>query len=193
MGFSSPEKRNVYYKQWECGRQEAGLCVDCGKARDDPKLKWKCRACQDRYNKMHTRLRQAKRDKGLCVHCGAKLDSSSSWACASCLQTAAENSRKNRPQQRQELKDEVFRAYGGQCACCNEDEPLFLTIDHINGDGAAHRREVGTQGGTHFYSWLKREGYPSGYQILCYNCNAGRYQNGGVCPHKKEHNVRAIS
>jgi hypothetical protein len=37
----------------------------------------------------------------------------------------------------QRNRDLVFAHYGEQCACCGESERLFLTIDHINNDGAA--------------------------------------------------------
>ena len=30
------------------------------------------------------------------------------------------------------------------------------------------------------------EGYPTGYQVLCMNCQVSRRDNGGVCAHKKE-------
>ena len=69
------------------------------------------------------------------------------------------------------------------CACCGEDEERFLTIDHMNNDGAKHRREV-TQG-SHLYGWLKRNNYPAGFQVLCYNCNVGRYRNRNMCPHQQ--------
>jgi len=74
-------------------------------------------------------------------------------------------------------------AYGGyRCACCGTREALFLTIDHIENDGACHRRRVGFSTG--FLKWLKRNGYPKGFQVLCSNCNHGRHRNGGTCPHK---------
>ncbi len=25
---------------------------------------------------------------------------------------------------------------------------------------------------------------PEGFQVLCWNCNLGKYYNGGVCPHR---------
>lgn len=67
------------------------------------------------------------------------------------------------------------------CACCGEGDIGFLTIDHTHGGGNAHRREVG--GGNNLLVWLKKQGYPEGFQVLCFNCNAGRYWNGGECPH----------
>lgn len=84
------------------------------------------------------------------------------------------------------LKAEVFSAYGGNlCACCGETEPHFLSIDHINNDGAKMKKN-GTHGysSSQFYRYLKKEGFPSGFQILCMNCNVGKHRNGGVCPHK---------
>ena len=83
-------------------------------------------------------------------------------------------------------KDDVFTAYGGyKCACCGETEPMFLSIDHVNNDGA-HERKSGLYNGsgTAFYQWLRKNGYPSGYQVLCMNCQVGKHKNGGVCPHQ---------
>jgi hypothetical protein len=71
--------------------------------------------------------------------------------------------------------------------CCGETEPLFLTLDHINGGGNKHRREIkeSGKGSGSFYEWLKRNGYPPGFQVLCQNCNVGKWRNGGVCPHQR--------
>lgn len=81
------------------------------------------------------------------------------------------------------LRDEVFAAYGGaHCWCCGTKHIEFLTVDHIDGGGAKHRKEVGC--GVVFYRWLRDNGYPPGYRILCMNCNFahGMY---GYCPHDK--------
>lgn len=84
------------------------------------------------------------------------------------------------------LKIEVMEAYGGVfCACCGDDILSGLTIDHINNDGAEHRREIfgGTRGGGQMYSWLKQQGFPDGFQVLCYTCNLSKHRNGGACEH----------
>jgi hypothetical protein len=80
----------------------------------------------------------------------------------------------------------VIEAYGGECVCCGESLPEFLTVDHTDGGGSDHRRKVSHgSGGTGFYAWLKRHGFPQdGFQLLCFNCNLGRQINGGVCPHQ---------
>jgi hypothetical protein len=84
------------------------------------------------------------------------------------------------------LKYELFVAYGGaKCACCGESELAFLQLDHINNDGATHRNLLGGHGaGALIYQDLKRRGYPPGYQVLCANCNSGKWLNNNVCPHK---------
>lgn len=80
-----------------------------------------------------------------------------------------------------QLREEVMAAYGGRCACCGEAEDQFLTIDHIDG----HPKGVGApRSGNGLYLMLRREGFPEGYQVLCWNCNCakGFY---GMCPHKR--------
>ncbi len=81
------------------------------------------------------------------------------------------------------LKSAVLLAYGSGCACCGLDDPEALTIDHVDGGGNKHRRELGIGSGWRFYQWLRKVEFPAGYQTLCYNCNIGRALNGGVCPH----------
>ena len=71
-------------------------------------------------------------------------------------------------------KLEVFTHYGGnppKCSQCGITDIRVLTIDHINNDGAKHRREIGSYAGTSFYLWLRVHNYPEGYQVLCWNCN----------------------
>ena len=81
------------------------------------------------------------------------------------------------------FKFEVLNAYGGpRCCCCGEDHVECLSIDHVNGNGAQHRRDNGY--GTNLYIWLRQQGYPPGFRVLCVNCNfvLGRF---GYCPHDK--------
>ena len=77
-------------------------------------------------------------------------------------------------QYRAQLKSEVLTHYGnGKLACvkCGYDSNLAaLSIDHLNGNGAEHRRGEHTTGGRPFYVWLKNKGFPEGYQTLCMNC-----------------------
>lgn len=82
------------------------------------------------------------------------------------------------------LRVETLKHYGGSCACCGETTFEFLSFDHLDNSGAAHRKINGTSA-REFVFWLRKNNYPSNIQILCHNCNLakGFY---GVCPHIKE-------
>lgn len=79
------------------------------------------------------------------------------------------------------LQKIVFDHYGNECACCGESEPIFLSIDHVNNDGAEHRKEIGV--GHILFRWIIDNDFPKTLQLLCCNCNLGKHRNGGVCPH----------
>lgn len=87
------------------------------------------------------------------------------------------------------LKLEVIAEYGGKCVCCSENQVEFLTIDHINGGGAQHRRKIsktpkGASPDT-LYRWLKKNGFPKdNFQLLCFNCNCAK-SSSGQCPHQR--------
>jgi hypothetical protein len=86
---------------------------------------------------------------------------------------------------RNAVRDVVYRAYGGyKCACCGETEKLFLSIDHVNNDGAEHKRSMKLNTGEQLHRWLIRNNFPDGFQVLCMNCNWGKHRNNGVCPHQ---------
>ncbi len=84
---------------------------------------------------------------------------------------------------------EVFGHYSNGkfvCACCGETEIDFLTIDHVNNDGARQRRDLFGRrdfGGTRFYRWLIKNGFPSDLAVLCMNCNLSKAKHG-VCVHQ---------
>lgn len=91
--------------------------------------------------------------------------------------------KKQQKEWRHALKEEIMEHYGNsKCACCGEDHLEFLAVDHINGDGQKQREQLGMRGGYTFYSWLKQNGWPEGYRVLCHNCNQS-LGNLGYCPH----------
>jgi len=79
----------------------------------------------------------------------------------------------------------VIDGYGGKCVCCGVTRKEFLTIDHIDGNGYKQKKEIGVTDSNGFYRWLRRNNYPEGFQVLCFNCNCGK-RNFSVCPHNKE-------
>ena len=82
------------------------------------------------------------------------------------------------------VKMNILTHYGGKCVCCGESIPEFLSIDHINNDGYKIRSNgKGRKGISSFYYWIKKNGYPTDLQILCYNCNCAK-GFFGKCPHK---------
>lgn len=115
--------------------------------------------------------------EGRCYECGGEKDGDY-LRCAKCRTDALATNKRVRARQ----FAAVLAAYGGACACCGETTPAFLTIDHVDGGGAEHRREVGRD----IYRWLVREGFPDGFRLLCWNCNCGRERNGGMCPHETQ-------
>ena len=84
------------------------------------------------------------------------------------------------------LRLEVLAHYSGgtmRCACCGQNRVPFLALDHIDGNGATHREEIG--GGASFYRWLKQNRFPPGLQVLCHNCNLAKSAYGS-CPHTRK-------
>jgi hypothetical protein len=61
----------------------------------------------------------------------------------------------------------------------------YLQLDHINNDGAAHRKILSKKtgrGGTSLYTWAYRNGFPDILQLLCANCHQAKTTSGGCQP-----------
>ena len=86
------------------------------------------------------------------------------------------------------LRNKITKRLDSVCKCCGENEPLFLQIDHIKGGGNKERKKFIDS--LKYYEYLlTRPDLKKKYQLLCANCNMGRYYNGGahkngVCPHQ---------
>ena len=126
------------------------------------------------------------------------------WACKECekirRKTSYERNRKKRiastvnwkkrnkekhlayiKKYRTETRNRVFEIYGQECVCCKESRIEFLTIDHINRDGAKHRKTLGSLGS---YRQMMKQIDKSKYRTMCMNCNWA-IRHGGICPHKQ--------
>lgn len=161
--------------------KKLGLCIFCGKI---PPLEnvQACRACGIKNNEKQKKRREKFLELKICL-CGNNQLVTKNH-CANC------RTKHNAGTKRRwaVVKNEVFESYGGyKCVCCNEKEKTFLSIDHINSDGAKHRKEIGST----LYHWLMKNKFPSGFQVLCMNCQWGKKNNSGICPHQSKKNKNA--
>jgi hypothetical protein len=160
-----------------------GLCTRCGKVPVQTGFR-QCEPCRRKHGPREAARKRCNRvrnnARGTCSNCG-RPPLPGSKLCAK----HREWNRRGGKLHCMRLKREVINAYGGRCLCpgCTVTDIRFLTIDHTEGNGAEHRRKTGVGGGIRFYRWLKQQGFPSGYQALCWNCNCGRAYNDGICPH----------
>ena len=99
-----------------------------------------------------------------------------------CLECKSKQNRNRYVQTRLEVLRHYSKSETPFCDCCGETIYEFLTIDHINGGGRAHRKEIhGTFAS--ICQWLKRHDFPDGFRVLCLNCN-GALGFYGFCPHQ---------
>jgi hypothetical protein len=123
-----------------------------------------------------------------CIKCNVELTKEnwpqclwnrSNYICTPCFRaygkryhkTDPEYNNKQRNRTRMRRSAVIFH-YGNQCIQCGEDDYTKLTIDHVNGGGSAHRREInGARITDHLYNNLIDK---DGYQVLCYNCNCSK-------------------
>jgi hypothetical protein len=86
----------------------------------------------------------------------------------------------------------VINHYGGKCTCCGESRYIFLQIDHIDNDGALHRKLIKNVGLTRwvFAQWRKTGIWTDGLQVLCANCNYAKSQSPvKKCPCQDENSA----
>jgi hypothetical protein len=191
-------KRNPNYARNRRKRLlDAGFCGTCGKVRIvEGTICERCAEIQKKAARVHAKKRFK---QGRCRACGESR-ARGKTLCKKCLERYRERMTKNywdnwekhnrnRKAIARAQRLRIFENYGGAfCACCGEDEYVFLTIDHIENNGAQHKREIGGSGNI-LYRWIIQAGFPSGFQVLCWNCNeAKRFL--GRCPHRRDGDAR---
>ena len=90
-----------------------------------------------------------------------------------------------RREARLQLKRTLIYHYSqGQmtCGCCGFGEFDTLTLDHVSGGGRESYRAVFGGSNRMLYEWVRKNGMPEGFQILCANCNASK-RDRGACQH----------
>lgn len=162
------------------------VCQSCGKMISNGRAR--CGVCSKKSNDRRKIKRRKNVSNGLCANCGKCSPAPDIKLCKVCRDIFNKRGRRHRSS----LRLETFSYYCGgkpRCQCCGENMLDFLTLDHINNDGAEHRRSMGLINGTRgnctteTFRWLKKHNFPDGFQVLCANCNLGKLKNGGTCPH----------
>ena len=204
-GLSLSEYLREYHKRRISERLMAGLCTRCSTPPNSAMPGHQCceecvtreRALKRGNPKFASALKERRdrwRSQGICVTCGNKRSAEGKALCDPCAErqrkyyekqyaASSEPFKKRGQLYKVRLFEKVVAGYGGKCACpdCPESNVAFLTIDHVNDDGAAHRKIVSSNT---IYRQVIKEDFPPRYRLLCFNCNMGRYfRGGGTCPH----------
>jgi len=170
-----------------CGEDKPVTDFHRDKRRRDS-LQSKCKSCACEAARLW-RLANLDRDREtnrryVVTHPGYHTQYSRAWRAAN-PDKAEEQRRRQAPylaewtrQEHARLRAAVLDHYGSSCACCGSTD--YLSIDHVNGDGEEHRKQVGIRTGTKTYRWLVRNNFPEGFQTLCAACNASK-RSGTSC------------
>lgn len=184
---------------WRETKKEAGICVDC--SRRAAKGRTLCQYHLDKLKAAYKKRSEGRRTRrGLCVRCrnGTPALPRSSF-CQKHKEEAAAEHRLKDFKKREALKIEVLEAYGGcRCVCCGDEHIEWLSLEHPNNDGAAHRRRllhtlhVSNRCGHKFYFKLKQLGFPRDVEmvVLCLPCQQARTRGTKICPHEKERQAK---
>lgn len=162
-----------------------------------PEGQRECRKCHKIFSRVVGDRRNAVFCSGACrqlFHVEQRKTLPSKGQCFQCAQPAAgrrlcdvcrEKKRAWTNANRLEERKTAFLHYGNKCACpgCLVTSYEFLAFDHVNNDGATHRKELGDP--TRLAHWVIINGFPSTIRLLCHNCNSARGIYG-YCPHERK-------
>jgi hypothetical protein len=146
------------------------------------RLESRCKRCHSKASaKSNRKFRLKRMSAGLCISCRAPANGGRR-RCDVCRARAARRT----VNAAAKLRRNVLEAYGGRCTCCGLEDMDFLSLDHVNNDGAEERQLLRSQGlptkGPAFYRWPARNAYPQDLQVLCFNRNFAEGLDGGICP-----------
>lgn len=122
-----------------------------------------------------------------CISCSKIRRTNESDRINSKKETREINLERQRQYQRsrsRNLKFQVINHYSnGNCECCRckISDIDVLTLDHIDNNGSTHREMISNGrgkrniGSTAMYRWIMSNGFPSGYSVLCFNCNVKKH------------------
>jgi len=160
--------KNKWFKDRYYRRKDAGKCVKCG-VREPREGTFTCVDCSIKVDKRKAALMEKAKANDLCVDCCKAKREDGIVRCTACADKLCRRDIDIRIRS----KTHVLEQYGGaRCNSCGEADLRCLSLDHVNDDGAAHRRKLGISAGLQFYAWLRKNGYPNDppLQVLCMNC-----------------------
>lgn len=154
--------QTCYHRQPSAKRE----CVSCKRVMRMNHKEGYCGACYQRLKQPHKE----------CSSCGQVTTMSRGSLCHKCAH--------------RENKRLAFEKLGGQCDCCHEFDFNLLTIDHVECDGAAHRKALRDEGKCAYKTIVREilnsDTPPERYRLLCWSCNSGReVAPDGVCHQPK--------
>lgn len=155
-------------------RKQAGACRMCDRFASPGKM-----FCEHHLAKHRAQARQRRdrqREAGVCVACGCQRPPMPGV-------TLCELHRYSSRKSYQILRDAIIANYGNKCSNCGEADRNVLQLDHVNNDGAAHRRQLGDK--AKVWRWARKNGYPSTLQLLCANCHAAKTITGD-CGYRRD-------
>ncbi len=154
-----------------------GLCRRCGA----PPLegKTRCGECHAAHLAYQRKAKEKLEADGVCRWCGVTKRLPAKSMCGPCL----DKHRAKETRRYADMRKNVIEAYGGRCVCCRTTVTKYLQLDHVNNDGAAHRKELtGDRKGGSIYVWAQRNDHPPTLQLLCANCHQAKTTCGGCDP-----------
>ncbi len=141
-----------------------------------------CNACQEPITEDTKKLRP---DGTMFPECRPCINRKRRDKLALLKETDPEAHKANRDRERERyraIRKQFLDMHNHTCRCCGETHDEFLTLDHVNGDGAKERG--GNKNGPCRAYRAAIDAGPNSpdYRCLCCNCNfaIGRY---GYCPH----------
>lgn len=129
------------------------------------------------------------RRKGLCRTCLKASAASGKSQCQQCL----EKLRRREQKRTSELREQCIRACGGKCCCCGPQVDKYFQLDHVNDDGAEHKKLLtGNPRNGNMYRWAAKNGFPDNLQLLCCNCHQAKSYFGG-CAEEDHKRMKSLS
>lgn len=162
------------FKSKRYGRfKSAGLCRRCGKKPMSGMTR--CRRCHDLHLEYGRKFKHKAIRLGLCLYCCKNPRQKHRSMCSHCL--VIHSARQSK--QYANWRAACIKSYGGQCVCCGCSNTKYLQLDHVNNDGAKHRREMGYGRKGCLYKWACANGFPKRLQLMCANCHQAKTNSGG--------------